>query len=129
VIDFIFMYNECTLHILSIYAIYLIQVQEKYGKDVNIDRLRGKFLAHQPRTNSGDQGDGGDRLDADGSSSSSSSDTEDEDGEEMTPAMDIQLFRTIAAIRRRDRAVYEKNHSFFDGIYIYIYTYIYIAYS
>lgn len=47
---------------------------------------------------------------------SSESEPEDDVGEELTPEIDAQIMKTIAAIRTRDQAVYDSNHNFFGGI-------------
>lgn len=42
--------------------------------------------------------------------------SEDEDGEELTPAMDAAILRTLARIKRRDPTIYENTKSVFDGM-------------
>jgi protein KRI1 len=49
------------------------------------------------------------------SDSESSSEEEDENGELLTPEMDIEIMRTIAAIRRKDPRVYQKDAVFYSG--------------
>lgn len=71
---------------------------------MNPERLRG--------INGADEEGDDDESDEE---SESSGVEEDELGEEMTPEMDLQLFRTIAAIRTKDKSVYEEKRSFFDG--------------
>jgi protein KRI1 len=49
---------------------------------------------------------------------SDSEDTdEDEYGQDLTPEIDAQIFRTIAAIRQRDQRVYDTKTNFLDGSY------------
>ena len=42
--------------------------------------------------------------------------SEDEDGEELTPAVDAAILRTLARIKRRDPAIYEQGKDVFDGV-------------
>ncbi|KAI9478655.1 MAG: KRI1-like family-domain-containing protein, partial [Benjaminiella poitrasii] len=48
------------------------------------------------------------------SSSEDSDEEEDDHAQLLTPAVDSQIFRTIAAIRNKDPRVYEQDVSFFD---------------
>jgi protein KRI1 len=54
---------------------------------------------------------GGGRDDESGSESSSSS--EDEDGELLTPALDVDIFKTINALRSKDTKIYDPTTKFF----------------
>ena len=42
--------------------------------------------------------------------------SEDEDGEELTPAVDAAILRTLARIKRRDPAIYEQGKDVFEGM-------------
>jgi protein KRI1 len=64
-------------------------VQEKYGPDATLG-------------------------DDDDSEDSESDETEDEDGEDLTPAMDAAILRTLARIRSKDPAIYENTQSVFE---------------
>ena len=66
-----------------------LTVKEKYGSDV-------------------------DEADAD-SEDSEDAESEDEDGEELTPAMDAAILRTLARIKRKDPAIYETGKDVFEG--------------
>lgn len=44
--------------------------------------------------------------------------TEDEDGEELTPAVDAAILRTLARIKRKDPAIYEQGKDVFEGALI-----------
>lgn len=66
-----------------------LTVKEKYGSDV-------------------------DEADAD-SEDSEDAESEDEDGEELTPAMDAAILRTLARIKRKDPAIYEAGKDVFEG--------------
>ena len=46
---------------------------------------------------------------------SEDAESEDEDGEELTPAMDAAILRTLARIRRKDPAIYEVSKDVFEG--------------
>jgi protein KRI1 len=46
---------------------------------------------------------------------SESDESEDEDGEELTPAVDAAILKTLAKIRRKDPEIYESDVSVFDG--------------
>ena len=41
--------------------------------------------------------------------------SEDEDGEELTPAVDAAILRTLARIRRKDPAIYESGKHIYGG--------------
>jgi protein KRI1 len=48
--------------------------------------------------------------------SEDSEDTEeDSDGEELTPAVDAAILRTLARIRKKDPAIYEGGRNVFEG--------------
>ena len=46
--------------------------------------------------------------------SGSSSEEEDEDGELLTPGMDLNIIRTIKALKKKDESIYDKDKKFFD---------------
>ena len=46
---------------------------------------------------------------------SEDAESEDEDGEELTPAMDAAILRTLARIKRKDPAIYEAGKDVFEG--------------
>jgi protein KRI1 len=50
-----------------------------------------------------------------GDSDSESDESEDEYGEELTPAVDAALLRTLAKIRRKDPEIYDSSVGVFDG--------------
>lgn len=41
--------------------------------------------------------------------------SEDEDGEELTPAVDAAILRTLARIKRKDPSIYNQEKDVFDG--------------
>lgn len=67
----------------------LVAVKEKYGSD----------------------GEGGDEDETD----SEEDESEDEDGEELTPAVDAAILRTLARIKRKDPGIYDTNKDVFEG--------------
>lgn len=52
----------------------------------------------------------------------SESETEDEDGEELTPAVDAAILRTLARIQKKDPAIYNSQQGVFEGIALQIIT-------
>ena len=82
-------------------------MEDKYGP--NPDELIEKLLKDPDIAEEN-------QSDSDSSGTDSESDTdEDEFGQELTPAIDAQIPKTIAAIRTRDKSVYDSQHRFFDG--------------
>ncbi|KAI0262233.1 KRI1-like family C-terminal-domain-containing protein [Gloeopeniophorella convolvens] len=67
----------------------LATLKEKYGSDADTDELSGE-------------------------TDSESDTTEDEDGEELTPAVDAAILRTLARIKARDPEIYESSRNVFD---------------
>lgn len=41
--------------------------------------------------------------------------SEDEDGEELTPAIDVAMLRTLAKIRNKDPVIYDSKKNVFEG--------------
>jgi len=52
----------------------------------------------------------------DESEDSEEAESEDEDGEELTPAVDAAILRTLARIKRQDPEIYETEKSIFEGM-------------
>ena len=48
---------------------------------------------------------------------SEEAESEDEDGEELTPAVDAAILRTLARIRRKDPSIYESGKDVFEGAF------------
>ncbi|PCH35775.1 hypothetical protein WOLCODRAFT_126307 [Wolfiporia cocos MD-104 SS10] len=57
---------------------------------------------------------GSDGSQVDTSEDESTDETEDEDGEELTPAVDAAILRTLARIKRRDPTIYEQGKDVFE---------------
>ena len=70
--------------------LFCYTVKEKYGSDVDENE---------------------DDLDDD----SEENESEDEDGEELTPALDAAILRTLAKIKRKDPSIYDHSKSVFQG--------------
>lgn len=45
----------------------------------------------------------------------SEDESEDEDGDELTPAMDVAVLRTLAKIKNRDPSIYDPMKNVFEG--------------
>ena len=52
----------------------------------------------------------------DSETDSEEAESEDEDGEELTPAMDAAILRTLARIKRKDPDIYNTEHGIFEGV-------------
>lgn len=70
-------------------------VEEKYGPSASV----------------GDEDEDEDEDESD----SESDESEDEDGEELTPAVDAAILRTLARIKKRDPGIYEAGRDVFTG--------------
>jgi protein KRI1 len=57
-----------------------------------------------------------DEEDLDESEDSEDLESEDEDGEELTPAVDAAILRTLARIKRKDPTIYGRDN-IFEGPY------------
>lgn len=51
----------------------------------------------------------------DSETDSESAESEDEDGEELTPAIDAAILRTLARIKRKDPEIYKSEKGIFEG--------------
>lgn len=58
---------------------------------------------------------GSDAEEDDEEEDSEDAESEDEDGEELTPAVDAAILRTLARIKRKDPAIYEQEKEVFNG--------------
>jgi hypothetical protein len=58
----------------------------------------------------------GSDAEEDDSEDSEEAESEDEDGEELTPAVDAAILRTLARIKRQDPEIYETEKSIFEGM-------------
>ena len=58
---------------------------------------------------------GSDIDDVEEEEDSEEAESEDEDGEELTPAVDAAILRTLARIKRKDPSIYEQDKNVFEG--------------
>lgn len=54
-------------------------------------------------------------LEDDEETDSEEDESEDEDGEELTPAMDVAVLRTLAMIKTKNPAIYDTTKKVFEG--------------
>jgi hypothetical protein len=78
-------------HLADLVSFWSCAVKEKYGSDADTDDLTS------------------------GDSDSESDESEDEDGEELTPALDAAILRTLARIKARDPGIYNTSCNVFEG--------------
>jgi hypothetical protein len=57
--------------------------------------------------------------DGDEDEDSENAESEDEDGEELTPAVDAAILRTLVKIKRRDPEIYEIKKNIFEGMCVF----------
>lgn len=92
-------------------------VKEKYGdvavKDFDEDRLR-KIAERKAKWGIRDDKDQS-AVFYDSEEEESTDEEEDENAELLTPEVDAQIMKTIAAIRTKDPRVYDAKKEFFDG--------------
>ena len=81
----------CSFLLKIPFCIIRFLVKEKYGSDAEID-------------------------DDDSETDSEEAESEDEDGEELTPAVDAAILRTLARIKRKDPEIYNTEKGIFEGM-------------
>ena len=59
----------------------------------------------------------GSDLDEGEEEDSEEAESEDEDGEELTPAVDAAILRTLARIKRKDPEIYQAEKGIFEGMW------------
>ena len=59
---------------------------------------------------------------SDESTDSESAESEDEDGEELTPAVDAAILRTLARIKRKDPSIYDSAKDVYNGTHTHTHT-------
>ena len=78
-----------------------LQINTRYARQYDLKKRAEELTKH--------------RYDNDNSdASSSSSESEDEEGDLLTPQLDVQILKTIQALRKGDVSVYDQNVAFFD---------------
>ena len=60
---------------------------------------------------------GSDAEEVNSESDSEEDESEDEDGEELTPAVDAAILRTLARIKRKDPEIYNSKTGIFEGTF------------
>ncbi|KZV61949.1 Krr1-domain-containing protein [Peniophora sp. CONT] len=87
-----------------------ITINEHYAKAYEYRKEREELAKLKEKYGS-DYEEGGSE---DEESDSESDESEDEDGEELTPAVDAAILRTLARIRNKDPEIYEMGKNVFD---------------
>ncbi|CAM9195999.1 unnamed protein product, partial [Scytosiphon promiscuus] len=82
-----------------------IRVNKKFAKTFEIQKREQELQAAKHLDLGSDEGDSG---------SESDSETEDEDAEMLTPALDLQIMKTINKIRSKDPDIYDNEKEWFD---------------
>ena len=80
------------------------QINEKYAKRFEHNKKREELQQLQEKYKQFGE-----------SESSSTSEEEDEFGELITPEIDVQIVKTISAIKNKDEKVYDPDQVFFKG--------------
>ena len=90
-----------------------LKVNRRVAQEYQARKEREELLQHRRRqttkTDTNNAGSGSDDSTAD-----SSEDEEDEDAQLLTAHLDVQVLKTINAIRNRDSTIYDPNQRFFD---------------
>ncbi|KAI0667062.1 KRI1-like family C-terminal-domain-containing protein [Trametes maxima] len=87
---------------------YELTINEHYAKAFEYRKEREELAKLKEKYGS-DVDEGGEDED-----DSEDAESEDEDGEELTPAVDAAILRTLARIKRRDPAIYESGKDIFE---------------
>ncbi|KAI0644883.1 KRI1-like family C-terminal-domain-containing protein [Trametes meyenii] len=87
---------------------YKLTINEHYAKAFEYRKEREELAKLKEKY--GSDADEGDEDEDD----SEDAESEDEDGEELTPAVDAAILRTLARIKRRDPAIYESGKDIFE---------------
>ncbi|CUA71677.1 Protein kri1 [Schizosaccharomyces pombe 972h-] [Rhizoctonia solani] len=87
--------------------LHQLTINEHYAKAFEYRKEREELAKLKEKY--GSDFEGGDESD------SESDESEDEYGEELTPAVDAALLRTLAKIRRKDPEIYDSNVEVFDA--------------
>ncbi|EAU91884.1 hypothetical protein CC1G_04651 [Coprinopsis cinerea okayama7 len=85
-----------------------LTINEHYAKAFNYRKEREELEKLKEK-----YGSDFEEEDLDESTDSESAESEDEDGEELTPAVDAAILRTLARIRKKDPAIYDSSKSIF----------------
>lgn len=88
-------------------SVHQLTVNEHYAKAFQYKKEREELEKLKEKY-------GSDFEDEESESDSESAESEDEDGEELTPAVDAAILRTLAKIKRKDPAIYDKDKGVFQ---------------
>jgi len=80
------------------------RINERYARDYDARKRREELTKHSQCHGQDDSS----------VVSESSSESEDEEGDFLTPQLDVQILKTLQALRRGDAQVYDQNVAFFD---------------
>eukprot|EP00551_Chaetoceros_affinis_P005227 CAMPEP_0203683190 /NCGR_PEP_ID=MMETSP0090-20130426/47391_1 /ASSEMBLY_ACC=CAM_ASM_001088 /TAXON_ID=426623 /ORGANISM="Chaetoceros affinis, Strain CCMP159" /LENGTH=802 /DNA_ID=CAMNT_0050552319 /DNA_START=44 /DNA_END=2452 /DNA_ORIENTATION=- len=83
-------------------------INAKYAKEYDKRKRRQELTNLRQKKNDDDSSVGSD-------DSSSSEESEDEDGELLTPKVDLQILKTINALRKKDDSIYNPETKFFTA--------------
>ncbi|KAJ2965905.1 hypothetical protein NUW54_g13961 [Trametes sanguinea] len=86
--------------------IHTLTINEHYAKAFEYRKEREELAKLKDKY--------GSDIDEDDEEDSEELESEDEEGEELTPAVDAAILRTLARIKRKDPAIYEKGKDIFE---------------
>ncbi|OBZ65900.1 Protein kri1 [Grifola frondosa] len=89
-------------------SIHTLTINEHFAKAFEYKKEREELAKLKERYGSDAEEDEEDSED------SEEAESEDEDGEELTPAMDAAILRTLARIKRKDPSIYEQGNDVFE---------------
>ncbi|OAX42826.1 hypothetical protein K503DRAFT_766440 [Rhizopogon vinicolor AM-OR11-026] len=85
-----------------------LTINEHYAKAFEYKKEREELVKLKEKYGPDFEGDGDEETD------SEEGESEDEHGEELTPAVDAAILRTLARIRKKDPAIYNSEQSIFE---------------
>ncbi|KAJ8595431.1 hypothetical protein M405DRAFT_878190 [Rhizopogon salebrosus TDB-379] len=88
--------------------VHTLTINEHYAKAFEYKKEREELVKLKEKYGSDFEGDEGEETD------SEDAESEDEHGEELTPAVDAAILRTLARIKKRDPAIYNSEKSIFE---------------
>ncbi|CAL1711960.1 unnamed protein product [Somion occarium] len=91
----------------SVQSIHQLTINEHFAKAYEYKKEREELAKLKEKY-------GSDYEDGDEEEDSEEAESEDEDGEELTPAVDVAILRTLARIKRKDPSIYEAGKDVFE---------------